>query len=300
MVRQRDWLTFSHLTPLPVKGATALNDVTDTFYRRESGIQANIRQLTDVLQCKLHQYLRQPTSTDIEQRAIRPEASRTGRTGARRNPMTTMALPRPAERQERRERQERNGCCVRLATGPAAAAEARRRVRDAIRSWQVPVDLDAALLLTSELVTNAVRHESGQRTQRAQAVVLAIACSRGRLRVDVYDTSRSLPAVAEVPADAETGRGLLLVETLSDEWGFYRTPAGKAVYFALAFETDQADQADPADPADPADQPDEAPAAGGRGPQRVHARGRWSVTPPSEHRPRRAALAVPAARLPSA
>lgn len=208
--------------------------------------------------------------------------------------MTTMALPRPAERQERRERQERNGCCVRLATGPAAAAEARRRVRDAIRSWQVPVDLDAALLLTSELVTNAVRHESGQRTQRAQAVVLAIACSRGRLRVDVHDTSRSLPAVAEVPADAETGRGLLLVETLSDEWGFYRTPAGKAVYFALAFEAGQADQAGQAD------RPDEAPAAGGRGPQRVHARGRWSVTPPSEHCPRRAALAVPAARLPSA
>ena len=195
--------------------------------------------------------------------------------------MTTMAPPRPAER---------HGCRVRLATGPAAPAEARRRVRDAIRSWQVPVDLDAALLLTSELVTNAVRHEAGQ---RAQAVVLAIACSRGRLRVDVHDTSRSLPAVAEVPADAETGRGLLLVETLSDEWGFYRTPAGKAVYFTLAFEPDKAGKTDKAD------QPDEAPAAGGRGPQRVHARGRWTVTPPSEHRPRRAALAVPAARLPS-
>ena len=202
--------------------------------------------------------------------------------------MTTMALPRPAERHERRERderRERHGCRVRLATGPAAPAEARRRVRDAIRSWQVPVDLDAALLLTSELVTNAIRYEAGQ---GAQPVMLTIASSRGRLRVDVHDTSRSLPAVAEVPADAETGRGLLLVETLSDEWGFYRTPAGKAVYFTLAFEPDEADMAD---------QPDEAPAAGGRGPQRVYARGRWTVTPPSEHRPRRAAVAVPAARM---
>ena len=97
--------------------------------------------------------------------------------------------------------------------------------------------------------------------------MLAIASSRGRLRVDVHDTSRSLPAVAEVPADAETGRGLLLVETLSDEWGFYRTPAGKAVYFTLAFEPDKADKADN------------------------------TVTPPSEHRSRRAAVAVPAARL---
>jgi anti-sigma regulatory factor (Ser/Thr protein kinase) len=211
--------------------------------------------------------------------------------------MTTMAPPRPAEwhdrheRQERHERHLRHGCRVRLATGPAAPAEARRRVRDAIRSWQVPVDLDAALLLTSELVTNAVRHEAGQ---RAQAVVLAIACSRGRLRVDVHDTSCSLPAVAEVPADAETGRGLLLVETLSDEWGSYRTPTGKAVYFTLAFETDKTGKAGKED------QPDEARAAGGRGPQRVYARRRWTVTPPSEHRPRRAALAGPAARLPSA
>jgi len=196
--------------------------------------------------------------------------------------MTTMAPPRPAERYERHERHERHGCRVRLATGPAAVAEARRRVRAAIASWQVPVDQDAALLLTSELVTNAVRHEAGQ---AAQAVMLVISCSRGRLRVDVHDTSRSLPAVADVPADAETGRGLLLVETLSDEWGFYRTPAGKAVYFTLVFQADQADQ---------------APAAGGRGPQRVHARGRWTVTPPSAHRPRRAALAVPAARVPSA
>jgi anti-sigma regulatory factor (Ser/Thr protein kinase) len=200
--------------------------------------------------------------------------------------MTTMAPPRTAER---------HGCRVRLATGPAAPAEARRRVRDAIRSWRVPVDLDAALLLTSELVTNAIRHEAGQEAgQGAQAVMLAIASSRGRLRVDVHDTSRSLPAVAEVPADAETGRGLLLVETLSDEWGFYRTPAGKAVYFTLAFEPDNAGNADETDNAD---QPDEAPAVGGRGPQRVYARGRRTVTPPSEHRPRRAVVAVPAARL---
>ena len=214
--------------------------------------------------------------------------------------MTTMAPPRPAERHERHlrpERDVRRGCRVRLATGPAAPAEARRRVRDAIRSWQVPVDLDAALLLTSELVTNAIRHEAGQAGQGAQPVMLAIASSRGRLRVDVHDTSRSLPAVAEVPADAETGRGLLLVETLSDEWGFYRTPAGKAVYFTLAFEPDKADKPDKPDKADKTDQPDEAAAAGGRGPQRVYARGRWTVTPPSEHRPRRAAVAVPAARM---
>jgi anti-sigma regulatory factor (Ser/Thr protein kinase) len=193
--------------------------------------------------------------------------------------MTTMAPTRPARR---------HGCRVRLATGPAAAAEARRRVRSAIQSWQILVDPDTAILLTSELVTNAVRHEAGQ------AVMLVVTCARGQLRVDVHDTSPSWPAVADVPADAETGRGLLLVETLSDEWGFYRTPAGKAVYFTLAFQADQPDQ-----PAQP-EQPEQAPAAGGRGPQRVNARGRWTVTPPSAHRPSCTDLTVPAARLPSA
>ena len=205
--------------------------------------------------------------------------------------MTTTAPPRPAER---------HGLRVRLATGPAAAAEARRQVRAAIRSWPVPVDLDVALLLTSELVTNAVRHEAGH---RAQAVVLDINCSHGRFRVDVHDTSRSLPAVADVPADAETGRGLLLVETLSDEWGFYRTPAGKAVYFTLVSQPDQVEQLEQLEQPGQANQDGQDGqdlAAGGNGPQRAHARGRWTETPPSARRPRRAALAVPAARLPSA
>jgi hypothetical protein len=43
--------------------------------------------------------------------------------------------------------------------------------------------------------------------------------------------------LVDAPADAEAGRGLMLVATLSATWGVYRTPAaGKAVYFTLAFE----------------------------------------------------------------
>ena len=111
---------------------------------------------------------------------------------------------------------------VPLATGLAAVAEARTQVRGIVRAWQVPVDAYVAALLTSELVTNAIGHEAGQ------TITLAITCSYGQLRVDVHDTSCSLPVLVEAPADAETGRGLMLVATLSTEWGFYRTPAGKA------------------------------------------------------------------------
>jgi anti-sigma regulatory factor (Ser/Thr protein kinase) len=135
--------------------------------------------------------------------------------------MNAMAPTRPTERHR---------CCVRLTTGPAAPAEARRQVRAAICAWDIPVDPSVAVLLTSELVTNAVRHEPGE------TIMLAVTCSRGQLRVDVHDTTCSLPVLVDVPADAEAGRGLMLVATLSAEWGVYRTPAGKAVYFTLAFQ----------------------------------------------------------------
>src|SRR5579871_6439360 len=51
-------------------------------------------------------------------------------------------------------------CRIPLLADLAAAASARTVVADAIRAWRVPVDADAAVLLTSELVTNAVTHAS--------------------------------------------------------------------------------------------------------------------------------------------
>jgi anti-sigma regulatory factor (Ser/Thr protein kinase) len=122
----------------------------------------------------------------------------------------------------------------------AAAAAARSVVEDAIRAWRVPVDADVAVLLTSELVTNAVTHGT---PTAGTFVLLAIDCDSACLRVDVHDGSGDLPVldtglIKEAPAEAEVGRGLLLVTSLSAEWGFYRTPAGKAVYFTLEVQRD--------------------------------------------------------------
>ncbi|MBV8432435.1 MAG: ATP-binding protein [Solirubrobacterales bacterium] len=69
-----------------------------------------------------------------------------------------------------------------------------------------------------------------------ETITLAVRCSRSRLRIDVYDSSRSLPVTADRPADSETGRGLVLVAALSAGWGSFYTPAGKAVYFTPAFQ----------------------------------------------------------------
>ena len=135
--------------------------------------------------------------------------------------MNVMAPTRPTELYQRR---------VRLAREPSAAAEARSQVRVAIHDWKVPVDPDIAILLTSDLVTNVIMHGDGE------TATLAIRCSRGQLRIDVYDKSRYLPPGADEPADAYSG--LVLVATLSTEWGSFRTPAGKAMYFTLAFSPD--------------------------------------------------------------
>ena len=133
--------------------------------------------------------------------------------------MNVMAPTRPTELYQRR---------VRLTRKPAAAAEARNQVRVAIRDWKVPVDPDIAILLTSDLVTDGLWSQSGG------TIKLAIACADGQLRVEVHGAAPALPW----PADSRNvpGPGVVLVATLSDDWGRYRTPEGEAAYFTLAFD----------------------------------------------------------------
>ena len=137
--------------------------------------------------------------------------------------MNTRAPIRPTELHSRR---------AQLSTESNAVAEARNHVRAAIAAWDVPVDPDIAVLLTSELVTNAIKHEAGD------TITVFITCCFGHLRVDVHDTSRFFPVLLDASVEDEAGRGLMLVDTLSAKWGCDRTPEGKAVYFTLAFRPD--------------------------------------------------------------
>ena len=132
--------------------------------------------------------------------------------------MTTIAPPRPTEIP---------GLPVRLTAGPAAVAEARRQVRAALDLWRAPVDPDIAVLLASDLVTNAIRHQPGG------TITLGVRCAPGGFRVDVHGS---------VDVHGAIGPDLILVRTLSDEWGCYPTPAGQAVYFTLAGQRDGGDE----------------------------------------------------------
>ncbi|MCL2584138.1 MAG: ATP-binding protein [Streptosporangiales bacterium] len=139
-------------------------------------------------------------------------------------------------------------CRIELVASPTAPVEARQQVRAVISVWGVPVETETAELLVSELVTNAYRHDAGE------WITLAIQRRHGVLRVDVHDSASGRPEAAagagvpearespedrdefdDIPGEGESGRGLLIVETLADEWGFYRTEIGKAVFFALHY-----------------------------------------------------------------
>jgi hypothetical protein len=132
-----------------------------------------------------------------------------------------MTQTRPTELHQRR---------ILMTRRPAAAAEARRQVRAIIRGWEVPVDPDIAVLLTSDLVTHAIVHWD------SETITLAVRCSRDQLRVDVYDTSLPLPMAVDEQAVRQARPGLALVASLSTEWGSFLTFTGKAMYFALAFQ----------------------------------------------------------------
>ena len=134
--------------------------------------------------------------------------------------MNTMALTHPAAPRKLR---------ITLTAGQPATAAARREVRAAIGAWNVPLDPSAAVLLTSELVTNALQHEAGK------TIELVISCAYRQLQVDVYDTSPATAMDPGAPAGAEAGPAMMLLASLSTSWGYYRTPTGRAGYFTLMF-----------------------------------------------------------------
>lgn len=119
---------------------------------------------------------------------------------------------------------------ISLIAGPAAAAQARRHVCAIIDAWDVRVDGETAALLTSELVTNAIKHGK----LGTDGIQLVISWAYDQLRVEVHDKSKSGPVLVDAPWDAEAGRGLLLLASLCTNWGWRQTVTGKAVYFTLA------------------------------------------------------------------
>lgn len=123
---------------------------------------------------------------------------------------------------------------VLLPPAPHAAGDARRHLQRVGRTWPEDV-LDVALLLTSELVTNAVRYGAGRVCLNVHALPEGAAVP-GRVRVEVCDANPAPVPPGERPAPgAESGRGLHIVDTLATRWGTTSRPdpPGKCVWFEL-------------------------------------------------------------------
>lgn len=119
--------------------------------------------------------------------------------------------------------------CLRAA--PASAAQARQFLREVLSGWCQDV-VEVVLLLTSEVVTNAVVHASSD-------VELIVGTGPDGVRVEVHDAdSKHLPVLREGRSFDERGRGLLLVAELAVRWGAQRDGSGKCVWFEVGSDID--------------------------------------------------------------
>jgi anti-sigma regulatory factor (Ser/Thr protein kinase) len=114
---------------------------------------------------------------------------------------------------------------------PGAASCARLHARQVLREWGLTAFSENTELLTSELVTNAIR--ISQAVAPSPPVRLWVVSDRAQVLIFVWDAS-PLPPVAShnVAADAENGRGLMIVQAISTRWGWDLAPGtgGKVVW----------------------------------------------------------------------
>lgn len=111
---------------------------------------------------------------------------------------------------------------------PDGASRARHFLRAELAKRRVDGEIaETAELLLSELASNVVRHAG-------TAFVVDVSWPAGRLRVSVEDGLAVDITAVDLLSDAESGRGLRIVDTLADRWGVDRKPAGKAVWFELS------------------------------------------------------------------
>lgn len=121
---------------------------------------------------------------------------------------------------------------------------------------QPGVDRDAATLLTSELVTNAIQHtDSGAPGGTVTVVVIEVP---GGVLVEVADDGSAGTPVVKADLYAAEGHGLFLVQQLAAQWGYLRDEAGTTVWFHLATADEAAHEPGNADEAPDAEAADES------------------------------------------
>ena len=109
---------------------------------------------------------------------------------------------------------------------PESSARLRSLLWTSFACWDVGDSsrLDDAALVLSELVGNAVRHAEGPSLQ------VRLRRTGDVLRIAVHDRSASPPLPRETSWEDESGRGMMIIEALSTQWGWEPRPTGKVVW----------------------------------------------------------------------
>ncbi|MFE9940888.1 ATP-binding protein [Streptomyces hirsutus] len=140
--------------------------------------------------------------------------------------MTVTATPRPTGHP---------GYSETLPREPESAAVARRLVRTALATWGLEDRIDDAMVVITELVSNAVDHG-----RLASIRVIVSRPSENQVRLGVVDRSKVVPTMrTDSNGDQVRGRGLVLVDSLTERWGTDLYRWGKQVWGELKCEPSQ-------------------------------------------------------------
>jgi anti-sigma regulatory factor (Ser/Thr protein kinase) len=115
---------------------------------------------------------------------------------------------------------------------PESVRMARPHIRATLTFHELGEYADDAEIITSELVTNALKHACSDATETV-GVTLARTWNPEAVTVVVSDSSPEGPAMREMSAGSDRGRGLQIVEALSTHWGWLPEDGGKAVFAVL-------------------------------------------------------------------
>ncbi|WP_409469764.1 ATP-binding protein [Streptomyces sp. HC307] len=132
-----------------------------------------------------------------------------------------------------KDREDRKDIEWRLPRHARSVSRARSLLRDQVTTWKLPDGVtETAVLLLSELMTNAYRHA---KVSPGREIWARCTLEADRLRISVTDANDTLPTPRHASPDDESGRGLTLVAALSDEWGVGPRPGGigKTIWFEL-------------------------------------------------------------------
>lgn len=116
---------------------------------------------------------------------------------------------------------------------PDRIAEARHQLKDLLHDWADEDQVDGAVLMLSEMLTNVLVHTDGDALLVAQITGPPDGEDGRTLRVHVTDPSDELPHRRDPGELASSGRGLMLLGMLADRWGVDPRGEGKCIWFEM-------------------------------------------------------------------